>query len=168
MAAGSTYTKIATTTLGSAAASYTFTSIPDTYTDLVLIITHTQSVAGQSARIQFNSDTSSNYSLTEMRGNGSSALSSRTSNNSTNWYAYYSDGSTTVPTVSVINIFNYANTTTYKTFLSRSGAADRATELLVGLWRKTPEKINRIDLSIDASATYSSGSTFTLYGILAA
>ena len=34
----STYEKIATTTLGSATASYTFSSISGTYTDLILIL----------------------------------------------------------------------------------------------------------------------------------
>jgi hypothetical protein len=62
---------------------------------------------------------------------------------------------------------NYSNTTTYKTWLSRSGASDRATEALVGLWRST-SAITTIALSIDAGATYSTGSTFTLYGIAAA
>ena len=38
MAAGSTYTPIATTTLGSAQADVTFSSISGSYTDLVLII----------------------------------------------------------------------------------------------------------------------------------
>jgi hypothetical protein len=167
VAAGATYEPITTQTLGSAQATVTFSSITGSYTDLVLVVTHTQSISGASQRIRFNNDSSTLYSLTEMRGNGTAALSTNTNTSTTNWFGYYSDGSTTVPTVSVVSIMNYSNTTTQKTFLSRSGASDRAAEAVVGLYRST-SAINRIDLTIDASATFSSGSTFTLYGIAAA
>jgi hypothetical protein len=167
MAAGATYEPIATQTLGSASSTITFSSISGSYTDLVLVATFTQSTAGQSARIVLNGDTATNYSLTEIRGNGTSAASSRGSSMSNGYYGYYSDGSTSVPTVAIVSLMNYANTTTYKTWLSRSGASDRATEALVGLWRST-SAITTIALSIDAGATYSTGSTFTLYGIAAA
>ena len=159
-----TYVALDTQTLGSNTASVTFSSIPQTYTDLVLVATFTQSTAGQSARIVLNGDTSTNYSLTEIRGNGSTAASSRGSSMTSGYYGYYSDGSTSVPTVAIVSLMDYANTTTYKTWLSRSGASDRATEALVGLWRST-SAITTIALSIDAGATYSTGSTFTLYGI---
>jgi hypothetical protein len=163
-----TYEPIATYTAPSAQATITFSSIPSTYTDLVLVANFTQSVAGASARIVFNSDSaSSNYSLTEIRGNGTSALSSRTSSLNFGYYGYYADGSTTVPSIFVVNIMNYANATTFKTYISRANTSSAATEALVGLWRKTPEAITTIALSIDAGYTYSTGSTFTLYGIKA-
>jgi hypothetical protein len=68
-----TYTPIATTTLGTAAASVTFSSISGSYTDLVLIIAGVQSVADV-PYIQFNSDTATNYSRTQLSGDGSSVL----------------------------------------------------------------------------------------------
>ena len=164
-----TYEPIATTTLGSAQATITFSGISGAYTDLVLVANFTQSVASASARIVFNSDNASgNYSLTELRGNGTSALSSRAASLNFGYYGYYADGSTTVPSIFVVNIMNYANTTTYKTFISRANTSSAAAEALVGLWRKAPEAITSIALSIDAGYTYSTGSTFTLYGIKAA
>jgi hypothetical protein len=78
MPAGNTYEAIATQTLGSAAASVTFSSIPSTYTDLVLVCnfeTSSNAIAG--VYIQFNGDTSTNYSSTNLIGNGSTAESSR-------------------------------------------------------------------------------------------
>jgi len=67
-----TYEKIVSTTLGSAAADVTFNSINSTYTDLVLV----SSILGvtsqsYSPRVRFNSDTTSNYSVTYMYGTGS-------------------------------------------------------------------------------------------------
>ena len=57
MAAGSTYTPIATTTLGSAG-TITFSSIPSTYTDLVIVLNGNGSrVAGtDDTGLRLNSD----------------------------------------------------------------------------------------------------------------
>ena len=63
---------------------------------------------------------------------------------------------------------NYANTTTYKTVLSRdalNNASDGAVEAFVGLWRST-SAINTIQIKPD-SGNFNTG-TFSLYGILAA
>jgi hypothetical protein len=55
-----TYEPIATTTLGTAAASITFSSIPATYTDLRLVVM-CKLLAHQLLMFRFNSDTGSNY-----------------------------------------------------------------------------------------------------------
>ena len=78
MAAGSTYTPIYTTTLASAAASYTFSSIPSTYTDLVIAATGL-TTAGTTLAMRFNGDTATNYSDTYLLGNAGAASSSRDS-----------------------------------------------------------------------------------------
>jgi hypothetical protein len=58
MAAGNTYEAIATQTLGSAAASVTFSSIPGTYTDLVLVVAMEHVTTGtENIVMQFNGDT---------------------------------------------------------------------------------------------------------------
>ena len=74
-----TYEPIQTTTLGSAAASYTFSSIPSTYTDLKLVITGTSVGAYADIDLRFNSDTATNYSWTALAGNGTAASSYRAS-----------------------------------------------------------------------------------------
>jgi hypothetical protein len=164
----STYTKIATTTLSSNAASVTFSSIPATYTDLVLVMNYF-STASEWPMIQFNSDTANNYSFTEMYGNGSSPASVRQSNVAGIWVGYgaYSPAGSTNPGSIIINIQNYANATTYKTTVSRSNSTN-GVEATVGSWRATPAAINTIVLKHQTATTYISGSTFTLYGILAA
>lgn len=158
----STYEPIATTTLGSAAASYTFSSIPSTYTDLVLIMNASQA-AGNSVYCQLNGDTGSNYSYTGLYGSGSSAGSARASNQTGAYLGYL--GSTTI--YNAINHFmNYANTTTYKTILNRKNQSDQYVEADVALWRSTAA-INSIKIYPD-SGNFDTGSTFTLYGIKAA
>ena len=74
-----TYEPIATTTLGTSASSVTFSTIPGTYTDLVLVVAGT-SAATNGNEMQFNGDTGNNYSFTLLYGTGSAAVSSRNSN----------------------------------------------------------------------------------------
>ena len=167
MAAGSTYTKIASTTLGTTAASVTFSSIPATYTDLVLIMNYF-STASEYPMIQFNSDTATNYSFTEMYGNGTAGASLRQSSINGIWVGYgaYSQAGGTNPGTIIVNIQNYANATTYKTTISRANSRI-GVEATGGLWRNTAA-INTIVLKHQTATTYMAGSTFNLYGIAAA
>ena len=174
MAAGSTYTPIYTTTVsGSVTQSVTFNSIPSTYTDLVLVINLLGFYASPTylnGALTFNGDNSTNYSYTIIKGDGSSATSTRSSGNTR-------IANLLIPALStdngtrgniIINIQNYKNTTTYKTLLARVNIASDITQALVGLWSKTPEAINSLTFTnLDATQIYA-GSTFTLYGILAA
>ena len=165
MAAGSTYTPIATTTLGSAQASYTFSSIPSTYTDLVLIAMPIVSI-NDNMTFQFNGDTATNYSTTILYGTGSAAGSTRQSNVSVPYLSYYGSAITN-PTPTLISIQNYANTTTNKTFLSRANAAASGVDAIVGMWRSL-NAINSILIKTAGGNNFQSGTTFTLYGIAAA
>lgn len=152
-----TYDKIATTTLGSAGV-ITFTSIPGTYTDLVLVLSATPS-SFASVKVRFNSDSGTNYSVIVMNGNGSSAESSTaTSATEMNLGLLGTDQST-----SIINIFNYSNTTTYKTSIGRGNTVANLVRAAAGLWRNTAA-INSISL-VDSMPI---GTMATLYGIKAA
>lgn len=172
MAAGVTFSPIASYTFASAAANYTFTSIPQTYTDLVLVI---NVIAGANANylyIQYNGDTNTNYSTTVLTGTGTSAISNRWANRTNFNIDYYATPATT-PGQRTIHIMNYANSTTYKTAISR---ADRAsgtsysgtagTDAIVGLWRST-SAITSIKITCD-NDNFSSGTTMSLYGIASA
>jgi hypothetical protein len=165
----STYERIATTTLSSATASYTFSSIPGTYTDLVLA-SSCLGVTGVSyiEMIRFNSDTGSNYSNTFTGGYVSSAGSNRNSNVSyifvNHLNGYFTTGN---PMTGVTHIPNYSNTTINKTVLSRGGGAATDVAMMAGLWRNT-SAITSITILFQSSTDLQAGSTFTLYGILKA
>jgi hypothetical protein len=162
MPAGNTYTQIASTTLGSTASSVTFSSIPATYTDLVLVYNGT-TTANSTGVLQFNSDTATNYSNNYLLGDGTSAAAGIASSlNSA--YLFYP---TTTMGTATINILNYANSTTYKTSICRWSSTGNYALTSVATWRATPAAINSIVVGLTAS-TYAAGSTFNLYGISAA
>jgi hypothetical protein len=163
MAAGTTYTPIATQTLSSATGTVTFTSIPSTYTDLVLVASGT-TASNSGWGVQFNSDTASNYSSTFIEGSGSATISERYSANLIR-VAWNSIWNSSTPSNGIVNIQNYSNANTYKTLVSRSNGSTYV-EAGVGVWRNT-SAINRIDI-IGSGANFAIGSTFTLYGIAAA
>lgn len=166
MAAGNTYTPIATTTLGTAASSYTFSSISGSYTDLILIFNGYGSSGTTNINMQVGNgsvDTATNYSYTALYGTGAVAGSSRASTTSSMILGYLqtTDGANVIT-----QIQNYSNTTTYKTLIARANTTSYEIDLTAGLWRST-SAINTIKLNI-SSGNFVAGSTFTLYGILAA
>lgn len=163
-----TYEPIATTTLGSAATTVTFSSIPSTYTDLVIVgnLLNTSTTV-RNVYVQFNGDTTSSYSKTVLYGNGSSAVSARDTSSPAIYSLSITAGSTTETASTIINIMNYANTTTYKTAIGRYNVASNSVAATVGMWRKT-DAITSVTLTIDTALNLAAGSTFTLYGIKAA
>lgn len=170
MPAGSTYSTVATTTLGSAQTTVTFSSISSAYTDLVIVASMKTATGPYQPILRFNSDSGTNYSATALSGNGSSAVSSRHTNQNG---IYVNPGAGVGSTVGnfmpwIISVQNYANTTTYKTVIARFNNPDTLTNALVGLWRNTAA-INTISITAESgSGDFQSGSTFTLYGIAAA
>ena len=159
-----TYTPIATTTLGSAASSYTFSSIPSTYTDLVIIMNFGNTTTGNQIDIQFNGDTGNNYSYTGMYGGTGTPGSGRSTSQPMAYLGYTNNVANN--SVCIVNIFNYSNSTTYKTALSNKTNPNSYIELASILWRST-SAITSVTLTTDYGS-YSSGTTFTLYGIKAA
>jgi hypothetical protein len=159
MAELSSYTPIATYTFPSAASSYTLSSIPATYTDLVIVVNGTASGADYSVGIECNADSATNYSYTFVQGNGSTASSARGSSET-----YATVGTlSNVQSTSIIQIMNYANTTTYKTFLGRGNSSAERVRAYVAMWRST-SAINAIKL-VTNGANFTTGTTISLYGI---
>ena len=166
----STYDKIATHTLPSNATDYTFTTISQAYTDLVLIVGNLTNTTAQTlyARVGNGSvDTGSNYSYTEMNGT-SAAFSNRGSNVSNGLLmGALSQGlSSSTPATVITQFQNYSNTTTNKTSLSRYNLASAEVSTAVALWRSTAA-INTITVRT-TGGSIQTGTTFTLYGIKAA
>jgi hypothetical protein len=159
-----TYEPIATYTAPSAQASYTFTSIPSTYTDLFIVASGLAS-GNTGVGMQFNADTGNNYSATFLEGNGTSATSERQSNTNYIRVAWNALWDTSSVSNLEINIQNYSNATTNKTSLNRANNAGRVTGATVGLWRNTAA-ITSVKLEA-VSANFATGTTFTLYGIKA-
>lgn len=168
MAAGPTYTKIQSETLGSNQTSIVFTSIPQTYTDLKVSL-----IAGHNTRaggfvIYFNSDTGTNYNSSYMLGTGTSQEGS-CSNNTSGIYNFGDLGSSTIVNLIEINVNRYTETNRHKSTSSIFASKERGRILLnFGLWRNT-SAITSMTLSFtNGTDTFASGTVATLYGIEAA
>jgi hypothetical protein len=159
-----TYEPIATTTLGSAAATISFTSIASSWTDLRVVFVCTSTLTAQAASLTLNGDTAANYSLTRLRGNGTSASSQRET--SVNRIDFSPSGtSSTIPQFYAIDLFSYAGSTN-KTILIESSEDQNGsgnTSRFVALYRST-SAITSLTLTCNTS-TFATGTTATLYGI---
>ena len=167
----STYTLIKGETIGSSAASYTFTAIPSTFTDLVVKGSVRSDIADTDRELQLwiNGSTALNYSYTRLTGTGAAAASSRASNNDyINGYKGVSGSTSTSNTFADFEIYipNYAGSTNKP--LSIFGANENNTTTayiytLAGL-RSVTDAITSISMRPQTS-NFVSGSSFYLYGI---
>jgi hypothetical protein len=147
----SAYTPLANVTLGSSASSVTFSSINQTYRDLVLILSGTSS--GGDILLQLNGDTNNaNYSWVSMRGDGSAASSS-SGNGPIVMFSLAGN--------STINIMDYSATDKQKTFLTRFDHTSNGTNARAIRWANTAA-ITSMTLT---NATFPAGFTMALYGV---
>lgn len=162
-----TYEAIATVTVGSGgAASIDFTSIPQTYTDLLVkLSTRTTAAGAADVSLRFNSATT-NYSYRDLEGNGSTVASYN--GTSFLWAGEANRGDATASTFANIDIYvpNYTSSN------NKSISVDSVTEnngtlayadLIAGLWSSSAA-ITSITLLL-SSGNHAQYSTATLYGI---
>lgn len=169
-----TFVKIASNTVGSGgASSITISSIPSTYTDLMLKSSIRCDYAGGTllGALRFNNDASSIYSNRQLYWDiGGSPLSASNSASSFSYALAVNASTSTSSTFANNDIYipNYAGSNN-KSFSNDGVAENNATtpiylELLAGLWASTAA-INSITLFPGGGANFLQYSTFTLYGI---
>ena len=160
-----TYTLIEAKTLGSSTASVTFTSIPQTYTDLKVVYSarSTQASIAVGVAFTFNASTS-NFSSVVLYGDGATAAGFNSAR-----YAGSVTGSTaTANTFNNTDIYipNYTSSN-YKSYSVDSVTENNATEsyayLASGLWSDTTA-LTSLTLTPD-NGSFVQHSTFYLYGI---
>lgn len=168
---GGAMTAIASSTLGSATTTVTFSSIPSTYDDLYLVMNVDGNASGAQPRLRLNNNaTASAYSSTTLTGDGSTASSYRYPTGSAAYMEIVpgtASGTANFTMSVVCHIQNYANTSYNKTVLTRSandknGSGD--TSLVVGLFHSTAA-VNRLDIVCSSPQAFDVGSVFALYGI---
>jgi hypothetical protein len=162
----SAYTPIQSMYLQTPTSSITFSNIPSTYQDLVLVM-QLQASSTSSPHIILNNDTSSTYSSSALSGNGS-AISPVGLNNQTILKASNSASvsSTDFSYISTIHFINYKSTSFTKQNIIRSSSSASGTDLMAGLWRNSSDPIRSITITTNSASTWSLGSTFDLYGVL--
>ena len=165
----SAYTALANVTLGSSAATVTFSSISQAYRDLVLVISGTKTTSsGDFVNVEINANTTAaNYSQIAMEGNGSSTWSGSASGS----YAFVTNGLNN-PTFSnsqvantVFQFMDYSATDKHKTVLVRGNKADAAVTAVANRFAST-SAITQLKVMLYADS-FATGSTFALYGVSA-
>ncbi len=155
-------------TLGSAAASVTFSSIPATFTDLLLAgSTRASGTNVDNVRLRFNgASTDINHSYRILFGNGSTAMSASDS------YILVSaagGSNTTSNTFTNFEIYipNYAASTNKSVSASgvqENNATTANIYAVAGLWSST-NAVTQLGLDLLDGANMVSGSSFFLFGI---
>lgn len=165
---------IYTQTVGAGGASQiVFNNIPQTFTDLKLVIScraNTSSVQVDGIGIQFNTDTASNYSQTQVYGDGSATASSRNANLNFIYAGVVNaaTGTSNTFTNSEIYIPNYIGTNFKQIIVDRLAENNTTTASLglhATLWRSTSAITSMRIYDYAGSFNFVQNSTFTLYGI---
>jgi hypothetical protein len=170
----STYTQIATTTVQTpATATVTFSSL-GSYTDLVIIASTNGSRAtyGGDLHFRLNGDSGANYVMNFLRSQSSSATASSYTglteinlggtmggDGSLNFSLYY------------CHLSNYRNTSIFKTihaFCNGAGSQFTQGDYTIGMWKSTAAVTSMTFLNGGGSYNLNTGTTISLYGILAA
>jgi hypothetical protein len=160
---------ISSQTLGSSAASVTFSSIPSTYTDLELRMSARGALASyiNNIYLRFNSSTT-NYSDTYIQANSAAAASARETGVNYSYGALSTASTATANTFGSMSLYipNYAGST-FKPNSVYGVAENNSTSqyfimAIANLWQDTTA-INSIYIYGDSN--FVSGSSFYLYGI---
>ena len=162
----SAYTALANVTLGSSATTVTFSSISQSYRDLVLVSNPISSSGSVQMLAQMNYLATANYNFVYMQGNGSSA----TSGNFTGqffFYLAYGDAlvTTSAGLTMTANFMDYSATDKNPSVLVRSSNASNGVYASAQRFNGTGS-IAHISLSLNG-ANFAAGSTFALYGVSA-
>jgi hypothetical protein len=164
--------EIADVTVSSPQASISFTSIPQGYTDLVLVSSARRTAIYADSFIRFNSDSGANYSYKWLRSDGSGASSSSLSaqtylqaghfaSRSTYSVNAFGNGSVYIP-----NYTSAKQKSVSVDSLNENNGTQAETMMVAGLWTGTAA-INSITVYPDIGyGDYAANSTFTLYGVL--
>ena len=167
---------IATSTLSSNG-YFEFSNIPQNYQDLYISLNAraaaTSGDAGfsnQSYVSAYFNDITTAYSVSFLIGDGASATSTRATSQTNCYFGFIPNQNATsgIFGATTVHILNYANTSTFKTTLSRTAGdanGSGTTTLTVNGWRNTAA-INKITLYCSYT-NFVAGTTATLYGIRA-
>ena len=158
-----TYTLIDSVTLGSSAASVTFSAIPQDYGDLVFRFTG-KSSGTTSPYFKLNGGGTSSYHVW-MEGSGSATSSSASLQGDIKLVNAYSSWLTSSKiSTAKLEIFDYTATDKHKSMLSRVDASNVVTAAAAIRWQSL-SAVTSIEMFVLYGVTFPAGSTFQLFGI---
>lgn len=166
-----TYESIATTTVsGSSTNTVTFSSIPQTYTDLILVTSFRaiSDVYFSGANVILNNDTGQNYNQMYIQGYNNTFVSGY-------WFQTFpfifldNGGNTVKGGFSKLEINSYSATNIKKPFIAQT-IATNVSNMISGVWNSN-SAISTLTVTMSGGLpnfAFAAGSQFTLYGILKA
>lgn len=155
-----TYTPLANITLGSAAASVTFSSISQAYRDLILVVSGSISGSQANTYLYCNGDTSAfNYAFVRMLGDGTNASSG--ANISTNGQTI--GDMTSAQNQLICHINDYSATDKHKIRLARSDQPGSTVIAYASRWGNTAA-ITSLTVQ-QSTSNFNAGTTMSLFGI---
>ena len=154
-----TYTALANLTLGSAQTSVSFSSIPSSYRDLVLIFNGSAASSQGADYLYFNSDTTqANYSWLRIQWDGSGYATSTGSDSSVG------DITSGSPNTVIMNIMDYSATDKHKTRIVKTTNTNGVSLVYASRWANTAA-VTSLSYDSATGGQFVAGSTFALYGI---
>jgi hypothetical protein len=165
-----TYIALANLTVSSPSSTMTFSSIPATYRDLVIVVNALSSVGSGQGRIRLNSDTGGNYNWRRISGPGDSApTSTGETGNTEGRLSVFAQSNATNRVQYNIDILDYSTTNKHKTVVNRAdqpiASSAKGAEMFVTRWANTAA-VTSVTIST-TQGNWAVGSTFALYGVIA-
>jgi len=160
--ATATYIALANLTLTGTDAEVTFTSVPNSYRDLVVVV-NAKGTQQTELFAKLNGDTGSNYNTVRMQGSGSVAASASTSNATGARLNGNGDIFTDFSFNAIIQLLDYSATDKHKSGLSRTNSS-QGTDACSFRWANT-NAVTSVTV-YPAAGSFDTGSTFALYGIV--
>ncbi len=163
------FDSIATANGNGSATSFTFSSIPQTYTHLQLRFISRVASANY-ALITFNGDTSAaSYTWHQLAGDGSAASAGGAASNTFGGAVvnYASGGTSGINSAAIVDLLDYTNTNKYKTTRSLVGVDKNGSGNIAvnsNVWLSTAA-ITSLSITFNGGFAIDNGSQFALYGI---
>lgn len=155
-------TALATITLQQNSSTVTFSGIPNTYRDLIVVCDFTTDAIGD-IYMRFNGATSG-YTNVQASGSGS-AVAAGTYNTDVIRLMFYAQTSTSRGSM-IADIMDYAQTNKHKTVIGRVNNPLQGVDVGAGRWAST-DAVNTVSILGNGPRIFLSGSTFSLYGRIA-
>jgi hypothetical protein len=168
----STYEPIATNTLSSPTTSFTFSSIPQTYTHLRLIVSAIANSSAINGVVYVNSDTAANYARTTYGTNGQNLFGQRAQTTNFIQFTIFNAIDSANMAYRALDFFDYTSTLIAKPVLTQEFSPVNTAgsgSILKGaqVWNST-SAITSLNINTASGNSFGVGSVFTLFGILAA
>ena len=163
-----TYDQISSTIVsGSSASSILFNSIPQTYTDLVLVVYIVPTASTKNFIVQANGVTATTYPQIGFYNNSTTTMASQ-SGNQAGYFLNLFSTSGSRPLLGSVNILNYTNTSNRKTALCEFSQPLTGVQFTTSHVDSTSAITSLTIKATDDSSIFDVNTTATLYGILRA